>query len=392
MTAVTLPAVTPFTAGNPLLLALAGANFAVGLAAFGVVGTLAPLAGSLGISPATAGWLLTAYALVYAIGSPLLVAATGATDRRRLLLVGLVVIALGNTLAAVAPDYATILAGRVLTAFGAAVVTPVAAAIAVAGSAPEGRGRALGLVFGGFTLAQAFGVPLGSWLAYGFGWRTAFEVTAAVALLAAVPLATILPRGLPRGGSSLSALGGVLRQGRLVLGIGFTALFMGAAFIPYTYLGPLLHERAGLDAAGISLAFLVFGLGGVAGNALGSALLPRLGADRTLLILCLVAMALPPALTLGAWSAPTAMALVFVWSLFCFAFMVPQEARVAALAPAAAPVMLALNASAIYLGTSLGATAGGLVHGSLGAAWLGPVSVLFALLALTSVLALRPRT
>jgi predicted MFS family arabinose efflux permease len=51
--------------------------------------------------------------------------------------------------------------------------------------------------------------------------------------------------------------------------------------------------------------------------------------------------------------------------------------------------MLALNASSIYVGTSLGAAIGGAVHDGLGTTWLGPASAVLALLALLSVVALR---
>ena len=51
--------------------------------------------------------------------------------------------------------------------------------------------------------------------------------------------------------------------------------------------------------------------------------------------------------------------------------------------------MLALNASAIYVGTSLGALVGGAVHDGLGTAWLGPAAAGLTLFALLSVIALR---
>jgi predicted MFS family arabinose efflux permease len=72
-----------------LHLLLAFANFSVGMAAFGVIGVLPPVAAAFGIAIADAGWLMTVYALVYAVASPLLVMMTGRIDRARVLLVAL---------------------------------------------------------------------------------------------------------------------------------------------------------------------------------------------------------------------------------------------------------------------------------------------------------------
>ncbi len=63
---------TPFPTG--LLALLAFANFTIGMGAFVVIGILSPVAQAFAVDKAQAGWLMTVYAIVYAIGSPLLVA------------------------------------------------------------------------------------------------------------------------------------------------------------------------------------------------------------------------------------------------------------------------------------------------------------------------------
>lgn len=147
-----------------LLPALSLANFAIGMGAFVAVGILTPVAQGFGLTVAQAGWVMTVYALVYAVASPLLVAVTGAVDRRALMLAGMAVFGLGALGSALAPSFAALLAARAMMALGGGVVTPVAAAVVAGLSAPEMRGRALATVFGGLTLAQVLGVPVGAWL------------------------------------------------------------------------------------------------------------------------------------------------------------------------------------------------------------------------------------
>jgi MFS transporter, DHA1 family, inner membrane transport protein len=56
---------------------------------------------------------------------------------------------------------------------------------------------------------------------------------------------------------------------------------------------------------------------------------------------------------------------------------VPQQSRVAALAPAQAPMLLSLNTSMLYLGTAAGAIVGGAFAARLGFAQLGWAGVPF---------------
>ena len=72
--------------------------------------------------------------------------------------------------------------------------TPAAVAFATALFAAERRGRAIALIYGGMTLATVVGVPAGAYLASFAGWRAPFFGVAALAALAAIGVATALPR------------------------------------------------------------------------------------------------------------------------------------------------------------------------------------------------------
>ena len=65
--------------------------------------------------------------------------------------------------------------------------------------------------------------------------------------------------------------------------------------------------------------------------------------------------------------------------------MAPQQSRLAAMAPAHAPMLLSLNTSMLYLGTAGGAIVGGALASALGferLAWAGVPFVAIALLIL----------
>jgi DHA1 family inner membrane transport protein len=383
----------PGTAARiPALLGMfALANFAIGMGAFVVVGMLSPVAAANGVDTATAGLLMSVYAVVYAVTSPLLVAAAGRLDRRAVLAAGLLVFAAGSALAAAAPGFEALLAARAVMALGAGLVSPVAASVAVAISVPERRGKALAIVFGGLTLAQVFGVPVGAWLAYPVGWRWAFAAVAGLSGLAAIAAMAMVPRGIEAPVTRLSTLLSVISTPRLMLAVAFTALLMSSTYVVYTYMAPLLEARHGLGRDGVTTMFLLIGIAAVLGNVAGGLATDRIGPRATLLAIGLAQLVLMPAITLVPLPLPATAALIFVWTISTWAFMVPQQARLAALDQARTPVLFALNAACIYIGASLGSAAGGQVLRSAGLALLGPAGAAIALAAVASLLALRER-
>ena len=380
------PADVPGVAYPALTLGLlALANFVVSLGATLVIGVLSPVAADFAIGKAEAGSLMTVYAIVYALASPLMVAATGSWDRKRVLVGGMMLFALGSLAAALAPTFTLLLVARALMALGGGLVSPLAASTGVALAAPALRGRALAAVFGGVTLAQVAGVPAGTWLGYTFGWRTMFALVVALTLACALVLWLALPRAIAASRSRLADLGGVLADARLMLPVAFTALFMGGLYVVHTFFGPFLEARLGLGRDGVSAMLLVFGLGAVLGNAMGGFLTDRIGPARTLALLCVTQIVIMPVLTLVPMSLAAAGVLVAAWSVFGWSFMVPQQTRLATLAPLQVGVLFALNASAINVGGAVGSAAGGLLLGGLGFDALGPGGALFVVLALLSL-------
>lgn len=370
---------------DAILWLLAFANFAVGMGAFVVIGILTPVATDLHIGPAQAALLMTVYAIVYALSSPLLVALTGRHDRVRVLTAGMAVFCLGALAASLSPSLPAVLLARCGMALGAGLVTPVAASVALALTPLAQRGRALARVFGGLTLAQALGVPLGAWLGYALGWRVAFMVVAVLAAIALVLLAQRLPRGLAVPVATLASLGTVLRTWRLGVAVSFTAWFVAALYGVYTFLAPLLETRYALGRDGVTAVLVVFGVGAVVGNAAGGWLTDRIGPQRTLVLLAASQLVWLPAVTLLPLPLWACTALIGVWSVCGWAFMVPQQARLAGLSPAQVPVLFALNAAAIYGGSSVGSAVGAATLSAAGLAALGPVGAVLAAVALVSL-------
>ncbi len=357
---------------SPLLIpALSAGNFAIGMGAFVVIGVLTPIAGDLSLTKAQAGFVMTAYAIGYAILSPLLVALTGGMARRTILIAGMSLFALAMLACAAAPNGPLLYLARVAAAAGAGIFTPVAASVAISTSAPEQRGRALAAVFFGLTLAQAIGVPVGSYVGYTFGWRATFLLACAIALVSLLAVLRSVPAHVRFQVNTLGTLAGALGDWRSMLSVLFTATFLGAIYIVYTFMAPLMEETMGFGRDGVSLMLLIFGAGAVAGNWAGGRLSDGIGPARTLGLMCIAQIALMPVFSVLPLPAAFAAIVMFVWSVCSWSFMVPQQARLIAQTPERQQVVLALNAAAIYVGASIGSAGGAWVLDGWGVKALG---------------------
>lgn len=348
------------------LWSLAAGNFAVGTGSLVMAGLLPVMAPDLGRSIPAVGQAVTAYSAAVALGGPLLAAVTSRIDRRTLLGIGLALFALGHVGSALAPDYVTLLAARVLAGLGACLFTPHASATAALLVPPQQRGRAIALVFGGFTVATILGVPLGTMLGSLVGWRATLAGAGGLALVAMAAMWRALGPGLHTAPVDLAAWGGLMRNRAVLLMLAVTLSQILGQLAVFAYIAPLLH--AGLDAGPslISLLLAWLGLAGLAGNALAGRAVDRIGAGRTAhaaIAAVGVALAVWP---LGAHALPFVAVVFFVWGAGGFAINTSQQARLVAAVPTLTSAVLPLNSSAIYVGQALGAALGGLLIGGFG--------------------------
>ena len=241
------PSTTPF-----FLPTLAAANFAVGVGSFITIGILTPMSADLNMTAAEAGFVMTIYAIAYAIGSPLMVAATGALARRSVLGGGLLLMALASVISALAETPEVLFISRAIAALGGGVITPVVAGVAAANSPPEKRGSAMALTFFGLSFAQVLGMPACAWVGYTFGWEVAFWVSTGLALVAAALVFLIIPAKTAFQANSLWTLLAALGDLKSVFAVLLTSTMMGSMYIVFTYIAPILENGMGFGRDGVS--------------------------------------------------------------------------------------------------------------------------------------------
>jgi predicted MFS family arabinose efflux permease len=372
------------------LIWLAVGAFTISTEGFVISSLLPDIAADAAISVPLAGCLITAFALAYALGTPVLATLTGAWDRRRVILATLAAFVLGNVIAALSSSFAVLLVARILMALSSGLFAATAQATAVSLVDEHHRARAIAVVVGGTTVAVAVGAPLGALVAAFAGWRGTFYAIAGLGALAGVILAWRLPRGLTGARLPLKArLAAALTPGvRPILLTTFLALV--GAFAVFSYIAPLTFS-VGLSESVLPLILLGFGVGAVIGNIAGGQMADRFGATRTAVwsqiacIVLLAAFSAVPVLLPQPLAGPALIALTVPWGIVGWAFPPAQASRIVRLAPQAASLVLSLNGSALYLGVAFGAAVGGLTLRYGVPADLGVVAALFPLAAVLVV-------
>jgi DHA1 family inner membrane transport protein len=348
------------------LTALAIGTFAIGMTEFVITGLLPDIAADLGVSIPRAGLLISGYALTVVIGGPIVTALVARRRRQPVLVALLVFFVLGNLISAFAPDYATMLAGRIVAALCHGAFIGFATIVAGDLVRPERRSSAIAAMLSGLTVANVAGVPLGTLLGQQLGWRATFYAMAALGLLAALATVIAVPITPSSSAGTRSQLG-AFRNRRVWLALLATALAFGAVYAPFTYVAPLMTEVAGFSRGALPWLLALFGLGLVLGNVIGAR-----SADRRLMgTLITASAAMLVVLVAFAWTArsqgPAAITL-FVLGVVAYATVPGLTTNVITSADGDAQNLLASSAavSAFNLGNAAGAYLGGL---AISAGW-----------------------
>ncbi|MFD7204329.1 MFS transporter [Streptomyces sp. NPDC059893] len=372
-------------AGLPLVVyVLALGTFLMGTTEFVVAGLLPEIAGDVQVSVAQAGLLITVFAVGMIVGAPLMAMLTLRLPRRLTLILALGVFAAGHVIVAVGSSFSVLLAARFLTALATGAFWAVANVVAARAAGPASSSRALGVVGAGAMLANVVGVPLGAFAGQVMGWRGPFWALAALGAAAMVLIARHVPHDEASHTSvSIRSELTAVRSGRIWLVLAACATTTGGVLSTYSYISPLLTDRAGLASGLVPLVLVGFGVGALAGFLVGG----RLGDHRphattiaaaattTILLLALCLLSRPTAPTI------LLVALLGLFGLGANPVLISLGVRFAGRAPTLGS---ALTVSAFNLGTAVGSWIAGLALESPLQA-TGPAAVGTAISALTLI-------
>ena len=344
------------------LYALTAGSFGIGCAEFVIMGLLLQVAADLQVSIAAAGMLVSGYALGVFVGAPVLTLLTRRMPRKAVLVALMVIYTVGNAACALAPDYTTLMAARVLTSLTHGTFFGVGAVVATGLVSSDRRASAISIMFSGLTLATLLGMPAGAWLGLHLGWRSTFWAMTLVGVAALLIIAVLVPSS--RDARASVPLRDELRtiaRPQVLLGLLMTMLGFAGVFVVITYLQPLLTRLTGFGEGAVSPILLLFGGGMVVGNLLGGRMADRKPTPALLATLAALALVLG-AMTFALRSPVAMIAFVALLGVAAFATVSPLQLRVLQHARGAGENLASsFNIAAFNLGNAMGAWLGGMV-------------------------------
>lgn len=341
------------------LIALAFGTLGLGIAEFTMMGILPYVARDLNISIPVAGHFISAYALGVCAGAPMLIVARK-RPLKHILLVLMALMLVGNLGAAMAPDYWLLLAARFISGLPHGAYFGVASIVA-GKLADEGKSsEAVSIMIAGMTVANLFGVPLGTSLSHMLSWRVTFLLVGCWGLIVLYYIWRWVPviEGLKDTG--FKGQFRFLKTSAPWLILGATALGNGGVFCWYSYITPLLTNVSGFSAESVTALMVLAGFGMVVGNLVSGRLSDRYTPGKVgtvvqgmICILLLMIFFLSP----NPWCSAILMALC---TAGLFAVSSPEQVLIIRVAPGGEMLGGACVQIAFNLGNAIGAYVGGL--------------------------------
>ncbi|MET8572277.1 MFS transporter [Streptomyces sp. NPDC004783] len=338
------------------------------------VGLLTPLSDSLDISVGVAGLMVTAQGVAAGLGVPFIVAWTRRVNRRMLLSTLLAILALGNLITAISPNYPLILTTRLIMGFASGVFWAIGVSMAMRIVPERQATKAAAVVMSGISIATVVGIPLGTIIESYTDWRTTFVIWAGLSVLVFLAVAATIPSLPSTNAVSVREVFELpLKNVQLRTVLFIVVFFVLGHFGAYTFVRPFLEDSASATAAFITVVLIIFGIGGAVGNFVagytvnkslrGTFIVGGMGLIAALLLL----------LTIGDGKVGVLVALI-LWGLSFGAVQLSQVNMTLAAAPETFEAAMSLNTMAYNTSIALGALLGGLFADNMGVTsvvWFG---------------------
>lgn len=240
--------------------------FMLGCNEFMVVGVLSDIARSYHVPLSTVGFLVTAFAGVYAISTPIITTLTSNWNRYNLLMLLMTVFFIGNTLTAMAPTLGWLLFARIITAAVAGTIISLINLLVSIITPMDKRPMVLAWVGAGFSIASVIGVPLGTTIATLLSWHDSFWIISGLTLIVFALLVWLTPRDTPQIKGSILEQLALLKDHRVLLGIGITVAVLSLQYTFYTYVRPLITTVMDFSLTSLNWLLLLLGVMSIIGN------------------------------------------------------------------------------------------------------------------------------
>lgn len=258
--------------------------FLLGCNEFMVVGVISDIAASYHASLSTVGFLVTSFAIIYAICTPIITTLTSRFDRFKVLMVLMIIFLLGNTLTACAPNLFWLFVSRIITAAVAGAIISLILVFVSLIAPIEKRAMLVAATFAGFSTATIIGVPIGTTISTAFSWHVSFALISVLTVIVTALLFWLVPRNSKQENASLKNQMQLFKDRQIVLGVIVMVVLMAAEYTFYTYIRPIITNVLGYSTTDLNWLLGLIGIMFIIGNTCAGVVANRWGITKVPLI------------------------------------------------------------------------------------------------------------
>lgn len=368
---------------SPVIYILALAVFLIGTIEYIITGVIEMIALDLRVSTSVAGLLVTAFALAAAIGAPIFIAMTINVDRKKVLIIALIVFILSNWLTSFSSTFEGVYISRILQGLSGGIATVVAMAVATRQAAKEKRGSAIGIILMGLSSSLVFGVPIGTYFSDWIGWKALFIWVGIITIFPLLVIYKRVPALKEKEAVTIGMQLSIVKDKRILLALVITLLYIGGYSTLFTYITPYLQAISPLSITEISGILFFAGICSFVGSRVGGLLADAKGPKATIFLGLTLQVVMFFLLSFVGNNLVMLIGVLMIWMLATWSISPAQQLNLVTLVPHSPDIALSVNTSFIQFGFALGSGLGGLVisHSSvLHLNWLGLGVVSIALL------------
>ncbi|MEV5037850.1 MFS transporter [Peribacillus frigoritolerans] len=364
---------------NLLIFILTIGVFGIINTEMGVIGILPSIADHFHVSISKAGLLVSLFALAVALSGPTMPLLFSGMNRKKVMLLVLGVFVLGNIVSIFTTNFTLALVARIVPAFFHPIYCSLAFTVAADSVSKEEAPKAVSKVFIGVSAGMVVGVPIVSFIANAVSIEMAMAFFAIVNAIVFLATLIFVPSMPVEEKLSYGAQLSVLKKSITWLSIMAVILLNSAIFGVYSYLTEYLKTITNMSSNTISLMLLIYGGANIIGNIAAGKLLTK-NANKTVLIFPFALGAVYIILFLfGQFTIPMAI-LTLIWGILAGIGGNINQYWIMSSASESPDFANGLFLTAVNLGTTIGAAAGGLFISELGTQYVVFVGLLSLLL------------
>ena len=341
------------------LIALAFGTLGLGITEYVAMGLLPYWADSFNVSIAESGHAISAYALGVAIGAFSIIGMR-TMKLKNILLVLIVMHIVGNALTAFAPSFETMLGARFIAGLPHGAYFGVGSIIAQR-LAAKGKGTsAVAIMVAGMTVANIFGVPLGTALAHSLSWRTIFYI---VVLWGVLVLVSVMMWVRDVGKIKDTGFKGqfvFLKNPAPWLVLAATMFGNAGIFCMHSYISPILTDFAGIPLEMVSAVLVVMGISMVIFNLVAGRLCDRFTPGLVATVCQFLAIFMLLGIAFMGSNPVICVVFAVITAGLLFAISSPEQVSILRVSPGGMLLGASMVQAAFNLGNALGAYVGGI--------------------------------